>query len=103
MYLWMTSFKAMPGKEGEAIAWAKDAAAVFNEEFGPPQPMQILGEELGDYGTVFVLTIIDDLADVNRIGAWAGQSQEFQALGKRLVEEELQVPGSRRDRLLRYR
>ena len=103
MYLWMSAFRPMPGKEGEAVAWAKEVAEVFNKGFSPPEPMQVLSERLGDHATIYIMTEINSSADIDRVFAWAGQDQEFQALGKRGNEAGLQVPGSRHDRLLLYR
>ncbi len=103
MYLWMTTFKAVTGREGALVAWAKEIAAVIDKGFSPPAPCQVLIERMSDFGTVYIAMQIKDSAEIDRAFAWAGQSQELQALMRQGVEAGIQVPGSRRDTLLLYR
>ncbi len=103
MYLWMTTFKAATGREGALVAWAKEIAALIDKGCQPPGPCQVLIERMSDFGTVYLTMQVRDSAEIDRIFAWAGQDQEFQALMRRGIEAGIQVPGSRRDRLLLYR
>ena len=103
MYLWLSSFRAMPGKEGEAVEAAKAVAEAMNKGYAPATPCQVLSERLGDHATIYYALGIDSSADIDRAYAWAGEDQEFQAASRRLNESGLAVPGSRRDTLLLYR
>jgi hypothetical protein len=103
MYLWMSSFRAMPGKEEQAVAWAKDAAALINRGCALAAPCQVLSEVFGEHATNFFSLGINSLADADQIFAWSGQDQAFRALANGRDEAGLVVPGSRRDTLLRHR
>ncbi len=100
MYLCVTTFRPMPGRDGELIAWMKEVAAIIDKGYLPPAPCQVFSERLGDHGTAYLTMQLRDSAEIDRVFAWAGQSQELHAVMRQGNEAAIYVPGSRHDRLL---
>ncbi len=103
MYLWVSTFRPMPGKEGQALAWAKAVAGLIDRSYSPAGPTRVLVERLGDHAKIYVLMDLNGSADLDRVYSQAGQDQELLAIGREFGEPELFVPGSRRDTLLLYK
>ena len=102
MYLWLAAFRAMPGKESQAVVAARAVAEAITKGLAPASPGRVLSERLGDHSTIYYALDVESLADVDRAYVWASEDQDFQAANRRLSESGTVVPGSRHDTLLCY-
>ncbi len=98
MYRFVRSVRVQPGRQVEALAWAKAIAEHFGRHYG--KDLRVLMEVFGEVGSLYWVSDHDDLAAIEQLMGQLAQDQEWIAIANR--GNELIVGGTLHDRLLRH-
>ena len=98
MYRFVRSVRAQPGKQAEALQWAKEIAQHLGQRHG--LETRVMVEVFGEVGRLFWVSDHEDLAAIERRRGQLAEDQELTALINRGVE--LVVGETLHDRLLRH-
>ena len=98
MIRFLRSISVQPGKNVEAMQWAKEVAQHITQHHG--SAVQAYTEVFGDSGTLYWVGDYEDVAAVERLLARLPEDQELMSLINRGASS-FAVGGTQHDRLLR--
>ena len=98
MYRFVRSVRVQPGRQVEALAWAKAIAEHSGRHDG--KDPRVLVEVFGEAGSLYWVSDHDDLAAIEQLMGQLVQDQELSAIVNR--GNELVVGGTLHHRLLRH-
>ena len=78
MIRWMRTARVAPGKQQEAIQWAKDTREYTKSKFEGGADVKIFLETLGDYGVICWMVDFENLATLELAGQVLDEDSGYQ-------------------------
>ena len=100
MLLWITTLRPERGKQGAAVAWAKECIPLINQAIEPVRPVEVFAEVFGNAGLIYFVGGYRDWAHIQKHRDWAATDQKALAILRRSADEGLFVHGTRKDIVL---